>query len=185
MFDQSIITEIKNGRQEKLTQIYRAHRDEFISWAGRNFQCGEEIAKDIFQMSMVIFYENIISGKLASLHSSVKTYLFAIGKNKIMEHQLSNKRQQTIQEHFIREPLLEDYSEEKEETIRRVEGALVELGEPCKSLLELYYYRSYSIEQIAFTLNYKSNDSAKTQKYKCLTRLKKLMHQQTSSSLNG
>jgi RNA polymerase sigma-70 factor (ECF subfamily) len=60
MFDHTIIADIRNGNEEKLTKIYRTYRDEFISWAFRNYQCPEETAKDIYQVIVVIFYENII-----------------------------------------------------------------------------------------------------------------------------
>jgi RNA polymerase sigma factor (sigma-70 family) len=176
MFDYNSILEIKSGNEQALTKIYKAYRDEFIRWSGRHYQCPEEVAKDIYQVSIVIFYENIVSGKLTELKSSIKTYLFAIGKNKILEQHVEMKRQEKMQENFIYEPL-EEYvnPEEKEEVFRAMEKALSGLGEPCKTLLELYYYKNFSIEQIAKVMGYKGNDSAKTQKYKCLMRLKKMV----------
>jgi DNA-directed RNA polymerase specialized sigma24 family protein len=74
----------------------------------------------------------------------------------------------------------EDIPEEKEEVYAMLESALQELGEPCKTLLTLSYYKNYSTDEIASALNYKSTDSAKTQKYKCLVRLKKIVQQQAS-----
>ncbi len=183
MFDHTIISEIRNGNEEKLTKVYRAYRDEFISWAFRNYQCPEETAKDIYQVIVVIFYENIMSGKLVSLQSSVKTYLFAIGKNKLFEYQAAQKKHHNFQESYVREPFEESIPEEKEETYLMLESAMKELGEPCKTILEMSYYRNYSTEEIANALNYKSTDSAKTQKYKCLMRMKKIVQKQTSSQL--
>lgn len=183
MFDHTVISEIKKGNESKLTSIYRAYRDEFISWAVRNYQCPEETAKDIYQVIIVIFYENIMSGKLVSLQSSVKTYLFAIGKNKLFEYQASLRKQQNFQEAFIKEPVEETFAEEKEEIYAMLEVAMQELGEPCKTLLVYSYYKNYSTEEIAAALNYKSTDSAKTQKYKCLVRLKKIVQKQTPSQI--
>lgn len=183
MIDHTIIQDIKNGNESKLTVVYKAYRDEFISWAVRNYQCPEETAKDIYQVVIVIFYENIMSGKLVSLQSSVKTYIFAIGKNKLFEYQASLRKQSNFQEAFIREPVEESFTEEKEEVYAMLETALQELGEPCKTLLVLSYYKNYSTEEIASALNYKSTDSAKTQKYKCLVRLKKIVQKQTSPNL--
>lgn len=180
MFDAGVIQEIKKGNESKLTSVYRAYRDEFISWAVRNYQCPEEHAKDVYQVTIVIFYENIMAGKLVSLQSSVKTYIFGIGKNKLLEYQASLRKQQNFQEAFIREPMEEEIPEEKEEVYAMLESALQELGEPCKTLLTLSYYKNYSTDEIASALNYKSTDSAKTQKYKCLVRLKKIVQQQAS-----
>jgi len=184
MFDYNSIIEIKNGNDKTLTNIYKTYRDEFIRWSARHYQCPEELAKDVYQVAIVIFYENIVNGKLTELKSSIKTYLFAIGKNKILEQNVEVKKQERMHENFVYEPIEHVQAEDREEVFTSVEKALSELGEPCKTLLELYYYKSYSIEQIANTLGYKGNDSAKTQKYKCLTRLKKMFALQKFSSFN-
>ncbi len=178
MFDQKVIAQIRNGDERKLAEIYQAYRNDFIYWAVRNYSLAEEVARDVYQVAVVILYENIRSGKLTSLQSSVKTYLFGIGKNKIMEELAAQKKVQHIQENFRFEPLPEDSKEEKEEVFKSLETALIELGEPCRTVLEMYYYKNYGIEEIASALNYKGTDSAKTQKYKCLMRLKKIFAQQ-------
>ena len=63
---------------------------------------------------------------------------------------------------------------EREATLVLVEQSLEQLGEPCKSLLELYYYDKMTMEDIAETLNYKNAATAKNLKYKCLNRLRKI-----------
>lgn len=165
--------------------IYRAYRNDFIYWAMRHFSCNEEVAKDVFQVAITIFYENIVSGKLTKLSSSVKTYLFAIGKNKLHENQVARERDLRIQQYeqekiksgFQLESVAGETTEEKEAMFGMLEKAMNELGEPCRTVLELYYYKDMSIEDIAQKMDYKSSDSAKTQKYKCLTRLKKIVQE--------
>ncbi|MDJ1466359.1 sigma-70 family RNA polymerase sigma factor [Cytophagaceae bacterium DM2B3-1] len=185
MSDENIIARIRQGDESKLMAIYRAYRNDFIFWAMRHFSCNEEIAKDVFQVAITIFYENIMSGKLSKLSSSVKTYLFAIGKNKLHENQVARERdlkiqqfeQDKIKDGFQLENMEGETSEEKEGMYKMLEKALVELGEPCRSVLEMYYYQDLSIEELATKMDYKSTDSAKTQKYKCLTRLKKIFQE--------
>ncbi|MDJ1479016.1 sigma-70 family RNA polymerase sigma factor [Cytophagaceae bacterium YF14B1] len=185
MSDENIIARIRQGDESKLMAIYRAYRNDFIFWAMRHFSCNEEIAKDVFQVAITIFYENIMSGKLSKLSSSVKTYLFAIGKNKLHENQVARERdlkiqqfeQDKIKDGFQLENLEGETSEEKEGMYKMLEKALIELGEPCRTVLEMYYYQDLSIEELATKMDYKSTDSAKTQKYKCLTRLKKIFQE--------
>ena len=185
MTDDNLIAQIRGGDENKLAAIYRAYRNDFIYWAVRHFSCDEDLAKDVFQVSVTIFYENIMSGKLGKLSSSVKTYLFAIGKNKLHENQVRRDRDLKIQQHegrkikenFQLEPLEGD-ANERETLYQTLEKALDELGEPCRTVLDMYYYRQMSIDQIAGALQYKGTDSAKTQKYKCLTRLKKIFAEQ-------
>jgi len=185
MSEENLIARIRQGDESKLMAIYRAYRNDFIYWAMRHFSCNEDIAKDVFQMAITIFYENIMSGKLTKLSSSVKTYLFAIGKNKLHENQVLRERDLKIQLHeqdkikagFQLESVEGNTHEEKEAMYYLLEKALHELGEPCRTVLELYYYQDQSIEAIASKMDYKSSDSAKTQKYKCLTRLKKIVQE--------
>ncbi len=185
MSDDAIIARIRQGDESKLMAIYRAYRNDFIYWAMRHFSCDEDVAKDVFQIAITIFYENIMSGKLTKLSSSVKTYLFAIGKNKLHENQVARERDFRIQQYeqekiksgFQIEASAGETPEEKEAMFKMLETAMNELGEPCRTVLEMYYYRDMSIEDIAQEMDYKSSDSAKTQKYKCLTRLKKIVQE--------
>ena len=52
-------------------------------------------------------------------------------------------------------------------------NSLIELGEPCSELIKDFYINKLSMEQIAEKFGYTNADNAKTQKYKCLQRLKK------------
>jgi len=190
MSDDNVIAQIRGGDEQKLAAIYRAYRNDFIYWAVRHFSCDEDLAKDVFQVAITIFYENIMSGKLGELSSSVKTYLFAIGKNKLHESQVSRGRDLKIQQYegrkikdgFQLEPLESNASDESEILYQILEKALSQLSEPCRTVLEMYYYREMSIDQIASAMQYKGSDSTKTQKYKCLTRLKKIVAEQMKTT---
>ena len=68
---------------------------------------------------------------------------------------------------------IEDH-EKKNEDFMLMEHAMDKIGEPCKSLLEAYYFQKKSMPEIADFFGYTNADNAKTQKYKCLIRLKKI-----------
>ena len=61
-------------------------------------------------------------------------------------------------------------------------SAMGRIGEPCKSLLEAFYVHQKSMVEIASFFGYTNADNAKTQKYKCLMRLKKLFFTQYKNS---
>jgi RNA polymerase sigma factor (sigma-70 family) len=63
---------------------------------------------------------------------------------------------------------------EKEVQFSKMNTSLLELGEPCKTLIEDFYIRQMSMEEIADKFGYTNADNAKNQKYKCLQRLKRL-----------
>jgi RNA polymerase sigma factor (sigma-70 family) len=183
MDQKEVIARIKAGHEEDLDEIYRKYRKEFLLWVTRTYHCSEEDGKDIFQSTVIIFFESIIKGKLTELKSSIKTYLFAIGKNKILELSRTQNKEVMIEavnenEHFY----LPKEPEEGLENFKKVEKCLETLGDPCKTILQLYYYQKLSITQITEKLNYKNDDTSKNLKYKCLQRLKKIYDLQLNNS---
>lgn len=177
MRESLIIEEIKNGNKKELADIYKAHRSEFVSWATRHYQCSPEEARDIYQASIIIFYDNIVKEKLQHLNGSVKTYLFAIGKNKIMELRRADKK-------FVPEPASDDFdiadvtdvdSARKELHLQVIRQCLEKLGDPCKTMLELYYFHETGLEELATKLHYKNSDTVKNLKSRCLLRLRELV----------
>ena len=128
---------------------------------------------------MVVLYENVMSGKLTKLNSQLKTYLFAVGKNKLMEGKRAESKLTRPDAATWHARAAEDQSEEhatREAALNLVSSSLEKLGDPCKSLLELYYYHQLTVADIAERLGYKNADATKTAKYKCLKRLQKIYH---------
>jgi RNA polymerase sigma factor (sigma-70 family) len=180
MIEPLIIEEIKNGNNTQLAEIYKAYRSEFVGWASNNYQCDKEEARDIYQASVITLYDNIINEKLQQLNGTVKTYLFAIGKNKIMELRRADKKFDFSQEvqnmDIVDEPNSE--KQEKERRLKIVQHCLEKLGEPCRTMLELYYYHQTGLDSLAEMLHYKNGDTVKNLKSRCLLRLRELVTQE-------
>lgn len=172
MNGQNLLESIAQGDLTGFEQAYLSYRDEFIMWANKNYYCDFEESRDVYQATVIQFYENVQSGKLTRLTSDLKTYLFAIGKNKIRELRDSGRRFREMQDRY--EVHEDEDKVAKEAQFELVEASLERLGDPCKRLLELYYYYKKSLAEIAETLAYKNTDTVKNLKYKCLGRLRKL-----------
>ena len=172
--DNFIISEIKNGNNILTEKTYNKYRNEFIKWSRRSFNCDEEEAKEAYQNSFIIFYQKIISNELVEIKSSIKSYLFTIGKYKL--HEDYRFKQKKVNE--IKDVVPEDTDElyeQKEQQYLKVEKGLHELGDPCKSILILSFFKKKSNEEISEELGYKNSDTTKNLKYKCLKRLKKIV----------
>lgn len=147
-----------------------------MGWIYRDFKCSSDEAKDIYQTSILILYKNIVDGKFAG-NSSIKTYLFGIGKNQFLK---TKKEEQRFSNNII-DNVMDDFNDEKESkelyeaTIDRVHKSLQTLGDPCKKLLELSFFYKNSIDEITSLLGYKNADTTKNLKYKCLQRLKNII----------
>ena len=176
MIQNEIIAKIKSGGQTELGMIYEEYRTEFLKWIVKEYSCSDDDSKDIYQLVILIFYDNVKTGKLEHLVSSVKTYLFGIGKNIVMENMRKTKRQTPIdQERWLKEYLVDEPQEETyDANFEIAKRALLKLGEPCRKLVEMFYYEKKSLEEITNTLNYKNAETAKNQKCKCMKRLRKL-----------
>jgi DNA-directed RNA polymerase specialized sigma24 family protein len=81
-----IINSIKSGKKEALPDIYKTYRNDFIEWAVANYNVTIEEAKDVFQDIIIAFYNNILEGKLIELNCELRTFLFQIGKFKLLNH---------------------------------------------------------------------------------------------------
>ena len=77
-------------------------------------------------------------------------------------------------------PVEEEVEDQDERNIQfsKMQSALGMLGEPCRTIIEDFYIKNRSMQEICESFGYTNADNAKTQKYKCLQRLKKLFFQQ-------
>lgn len=168
----AIIEAIKAGSEKILFQIYESYRNEFVSWAIRSHQVTIEEAKDVFQESVVALYKNVKNGKADNLDSTIKTYLFGIGKNIILN---SIKRKGIEVEVFKQLNLNDDNGlnehYEHQHMVQLVSRIYKAIGSPCKDILEMYYEKGFDMDSIANRMGYKNSDVAKKKKYECLKAL--------------
>lgn len=172
-----LLNKIREGDDAVFRQLYVEFRGEFVQWIMQGSQLDEEAAAEIFQDSMVAVYANAADGKLTELNSTFKTYLFGIGKNKVLEykrnwhHEAASGDGDAYQQAFAQE---EDYGIADDE-IAELQRALKKLGDACRQLLELYYFNKLDQDTISTVLGYKDRNTVKTKKYKCLARLRQIM----------
>lgn len=184
MNQDEIILKIKTGGQTELGLVYEEYREEFLRWVAKEFNCSLDDGKDIYQLTILIFHDNIRLGKLEHLVSSVKTYLFGIGKNIVKENQRKEKRYIPLsKEKWLKENLIDEPTSKIDDAVfERAKNALSKLGQPCQRLIELFYYEKKSIPEITLAMSYKNPETAKNQKCKCMARLRKLFEEETEQN---
>ena len=79
MSDKQLIKQLKNRDRNALKEVYNDYRREFFKFANR-YETDQSTLEDIFQDALIALYENAQNGKLDTIKSSLKTYLFSIGK---------------------------------------------------------------------------------------------------------
>src|ERR1043165_2038419 len=132
MSENQILERIRLGGQSELGMVYEEYRSEFIQWITREFQCSTDDSKDIYQLTILIFYDNVMSGKLEHLVSSIKTYLFGIGKNVARDSMRKAQRSTPItinQEQWLKEYLVDEPDNPiEDEAFHSAKKALEKLG---------------------------------------------------------
>ena len=173
-----LLEDIKKGDDLLLEKLYAEYRSEFIIWAGRRYNCADSTSAEVYQKAFTILYFNIKDDKITELKSSLKTYLFAIGKN-VFRERFRDKHQQTLELDKGAEVQEVDYhidrNYQKEHQKKVVAKLLERIGEPCKTVLHLFFFKRYSVEAIAYSMGYKDERVVSKRKSVCLKQLRKLM----------
>jgi len=137
-------------------------------------------ARDIFQEAMIVIYEKAVSGTF-ELNCLLKTYLYSVCRRlwlkRLQQLQRYVNLVENVEETVVVDEDLEIHDKHNANFII-MENAMNKIGEPCKSLLDAYYIQKKNMQEIAADFGYTNADNAKTQKYKCLVRLKKLFFAQ-------
>ena len=166
--------------KQSIEKIYREHYNMVQSLVTNNNGTADDAA-DIFQELMIVLFEKAKTGNL-ELHCQLKTYIYAVSRRLWLKKLTQAQRfAQTDVEHIEEVVSVEEdleLHEKKQNDFTLMETAMSKIGEPCKSLLEAYYLQKKQMQVIAADFGYTNADNAKTQKYKCLVRLKKLFFAQ-------
>ncbi len=180
--EQQLLSGLALGDRAATEQIYLRNSDIVTNWILKNG--GEATdAADIFQEAMLVLFGKSQNEDFR-LTCRIGTYLFAVSKH------LWYKKLQQSQKQAIKLPdsagsdsgadwTYEDdikIQEEREGHYEQLNAALQQLGEPCSSLLRAFYQHDKSMQEIAMDFGYTNPDNAKTQKYKCLARLRKIFY---------
>lgn len=154
-----------------------------LAFLQNQFGLSEEDSKDVFQESFVVLHNNINSGKLDHLSSSLSSYFTGICINKAKEVLRQRHKFIRLEDQFFETEI----KDEKIETLLKMEtdnlsfierkNALVrhivwEMPSPCKELLWGFFRENYSLKTLAQMYNYSSENSVKVTKHRCQNKFK-------------
>lgn len=176
--EEALFKLLKNGSEAAFKKVYESNRELFINFA-RKYGLGNDDILDIYQDTYVVFYENIRNGKLIEMKSAIATYLISIGKYKILERLRKNNKKVDSSEvlNAVKDVdyQLESFDivyEELSPEQKLLQKHFETLGEKCKAILTMFYYKKFNIKKIMIEGGYKSENVVKSQKSRCLKTLK-------------
>lgn len=172
------IQRIRKGDRVFLKSLYDVNREPFIAWVKKHYGTDRDLATEVYQSAFTALYYNVREGKLIEFKSKISTYLFAIGRNQLRDrYKLEKKYSDTPMEGLTNEAidhsLVDKY--ENHHLKEKIKKLLATIGDPCKTVLKLFYYKHYSMEAIAAHMNYKTEQIAAKRKFLCLKQLRELI----------
>ena len=174
--DNDFMVGLLNGNNDVLSALYKKYYNIVLKFILYNSGTSAA-AQDVYQETIIVLFESVKKPGF-ELKCQLQTYIFSIAKRLWLKELKKNGKTFLFKE--SEENNLVDVSEdlkefdEKEAEIEKMNNSLIDLGEPCSELIKDFYINKLSMEQIAEKFGYTNADNAKTQKYKCLQRLKKI-----------
>ena len=161
---------LRQGSDFALKRVYEDNRAKFLNFA-RRYHLSDEENIDIYQDAYIVFYDNVMNGKIEQFTSSVSTYLFSIGKYLIFDKMRKNKKE--IRPNFdlaivgneaelVNNFEMDDQDLTEEQLL--LQKHFADLGTRCQELLTLFYYRGFTIQEIMARENYNSENVVKAAK---------------------
>jgi len=176
--DREVVLGILNNSAEALNKLYVAYFPMVLQFILNN-NGDEDDAKDVYQEAIIVLYNKVKSGSF-ELSSKLKTYIYSVSR-RIWLKKLAQQSRKTsniadFEDVLVVEEDMEQH-EQKDMQFDKMKLALDGLGEPCKTIIQDFYINNQTMQDICEKFGYTNADNAKTQKYKCLQRLKKIFFQ--------
>ena len=177
--DSEVVFGILNNSENVISRLYGAYFPMVMQLIINN-NGTEDDAKDIYQEAIIVLYNKVKRGDF-ELSSKLKTFIYSVCRRLWLKRLAQMNRYggdiRDFQEYSPVDEEVETH-DERDMQFSKMESALGLLGEPCKTIIEDFYINNRSMQEICENFGYTNADNAKTQKYKCLQRLKKLFFQQ-------
>ena len=179
MNDYDLITALQtsNTRGKAIKELYK----EFPKIKANICSSGgsRQDAEEVFNDALLLLIEKVQEDNF-QLTSKLSSFLYGI--NRFLWMNELRKKKKSVSLEWENTMILThdslEYDSEKEEKIQLIEKALGLITSKCKELFTLFYFKKERMVEIAKSLDFKSVNSAKTQKYKCMEQLNKVVSQQ-------
>ena len=174
--DEQIINGIKTRDNLVLTYLFDEYLEKIIKYVTRNKGTKQE-AEDVFQDAIEIIFFQVRKNDF-KLKKTFDAYFTVIYQNKWKtEVKLKNKQEKisAFQETLAYEEI-DIQNEIKREQLRKLTNdEYIKLDKESRTLINLFYFEKKTMAEIAYKMDYKDGNSAKTLKCRAVAKLKELI----------
>lgn len=167
----SLQDQLRSGDERAFEWVYKEYKEGFLAFS-KSYRINSDELIDIYQDATIALFQNFVEKQLELDKSSVKTYLYGIGKHLILK--AAKQGAKMIRLDGSQEEVSEIEIDEHDESERsqQLASAFKKLGEKCQEVIELFYYRGFSIKEIVDATDYKDENTVKSQKSRCMKGLR-------------
>ena len=172
------IAGIKENDEKVLQFIYKSNYSKVEHFIINNNGSSDD-AKDIYQEAFLAVWRNIQADKFSPANeTALSGYIYQVARNKWIDQlrAMKGKKNIPVVDTDIPDVVSEPYSEEEEDYLSTVKKYFSSLGDQCRDLLGMFYFKKQSLREIAAFFSW-TEASAKNNKYRCLQRLRNMVTQ--------
>ncbi|MBR5640208.1 MAG: sigma-70 family RNA polymerase sigma factor [Muribaculaceae bacterium] len=174
---------------EIVNDWYVKLRDLFLNYIHKHIPgLRIEDIEDIYSETFIAVRENMLNNRVKE-GTKWKSYIFQIGYNMAINRMKQEGKKMEIIDNSNDDDIdadrkfetqislmdLINEDDDKEQLEKRIETLKREiryLPEPCETILKDFYFGGFSMTEIMYEINYKTADSVKARKNKCMNQLK-------------
>lgn len=180
--DQEFLNGLRHGNSQALEALYKRYYPLVLKLIVSNSGSSDE-ARDIYQETVIVLYEHAQNPGF-ELKCQLQTFVYSVARRLWLKQLRKNGKTFLFKEEEENEiaDVTTELSEHeaRESDLEQMKKSLAELGEPCQTLINDFYINKLNMDEIAEKFGYTNANNAKTQKYKCLQRLKKYFFERTT-----
>jgi RNA polymerase sigma factor (sigma-70 family) len=168
-------------KERTLKPLYLQLKSGYLGFMSK-YTKDEQLLLDSYHEAFIAFYEYCLQGKYDPQKSSPKTMIYMMGRayliNRLKKEQRINKGIKEKIDTDIQTSMDLQVNFEIDGQSQRVQKALAVLGEKCRELLKLFYYRNLTLGDIKDEMQYKNENVVSSHKSRCLKQLREMLKEE-------
>lgn len=175
--DKEVLEKIGKGKDDEVLKYLYAQVFPTVKQYIHSNSGDIDEAKDIFQDAILIFYRHVKTKRFDEAHP-IAGFIYSVSRNlwinyytriKAKKAELTHEQEELEHDDNVLSELI---TQEREQQVLQV---FSELGNRCKDLLINTVFHKLSMKEICDKMGFTTENSAKTQHYKCKQRLIELV----------
>ncbi len=157
--------------------LYSQYYNSVVSQVAKNGGSSED-GSDIFQDAVLILIDKIKKDEFRQ-ESTIKTFLFSVGKNLWLQELRARSRRTNRELKYSENEINENFQSHKwlgKESKHSLLETIEKVGNTCQKILYGFYFEEKSMKELLEQFNFKNDQVLRNQKAKCMKKLKELIN---------